>query len=230
MQIEPVAHVQGGFPERFGTPRQPGLVPHAEARLVMAPPYDDSAALRGLSGCSHVWLVFGFHGTLRRGWSPTVRPPRLGGNTRVGVFATRSPFRPNGLGQSVVALLGVHREGDWCGLVIGNHDLLDGTPVYDIRPYMPYSDSLPDARPPPGFEGPPPSLTVRFEPQADRYMAKCSSNQRALVHEVLAADPRPAVQRDQAERRYAVRVGGLEVWWYVTGNNAVVTAVDEASD
>lgn len=230
MRIEPVAYVAGGFPERFGTPRQPRLTPHARCRVVLVPPYDDPDALRGLAGCSHVWLVFGFHQTLCRGWSPTVRPPRLGGNRRVGVFATRSPFRPNALGQSAVELVDVHVGGDWRGLAIANHDLLDGTPVYDIRPYMPYSDAIPAAVPPPGFEGAPAALPVRFEMEAERALARLGEGDRALISEVLAADPRPAVQRDGRARRHAVRLFGRDIHWYVSDGEVVVEAITEVAD
>lgn len=227
MRIEPVAYVSGGFPERFGTPRQPGLAPHARARLVLTPPYDDPETLRGLAGTSHVWVLFGFHASLARGWSPTVRPPRLGGNRRVGVFATRSPFRPNGLGQSAVALIKVHTGREWRGLTIADHDLLDGTPVYDIRPYMPYSDAVAEATPPPGFEGKPPSLPVTFEPAAERVMADLDDGDRALVREVLAADPRPAFHRDDSSRRYAMSLVGCEFHWRVADDRVIVEAVSD---
>lgn len=228
MWIEPIAHVQGGFEARFGTPRQPGLAPHARARVVLTPAYADPATLRGLAGCSHVWLLFGFHLT-QGDWSATVRPPRLGGNRRVGVFATRSPYRPNGLGQSVVELAAVHDDGDWLGLLIANHDLVDGTPVYDIRPYMPYSDAIPQACPPPGFEGAPAALTVRFEPAAERALAALGEADRALIREILAADPRPAVQRGRSERRHVVTVAGRDIHWYVADGEVVVEAVTEVS-
>jgi len=230
MRIEPVARVAGGFEERFGTPRQPGLVPQAQARVVMLAPYDDAAALRGLAGCSHVWLLFGFHCSPSRGWSPTVRPPRLGGNRRVGVFATRSPFRPNQLGQSAVELVKVHEDANWRGLVIANHDLMDATPVYDIRPYMPYSDAIPHAVPPPGFEGPPGELMVRFEPAAERVLGDLSEGDRALVRQVLAVDPRPAVQRDDPERRFVLNLFGCSIRWRVADGVAIVDAVSRLRD
>lgn len=230
MRIEPVARVAGGFEDRFGTPRQPGLVPQSRAHVVMLAPYDDPDALRGLAGCSHVWLIVGFHRSASRGWSPTVRPPRLGGNRRVGVFATRSPMRPNHLGQSAVELVDVHVDEDWRGLIIANHDLLDGTPVYDIRPYMPYADALPDAVPPPGFEGAPAELMVRFDRAADRVLRALPESDRALIRQVLAADPRPAVQRDDPERRFALNVLGLEIRWYVIDGVAIVDAVSHSGE
>ena len=224
--IEPIAYVQGGFSERFGTPRQPGLTPHARANVVLVAPYDDPAALRGLAGCSHVWLLFGFHLT-PASWSATVRPPRLGGNRRVGVFATRSPYRPNGLGQSAVTLEAVRDQGAWYGLVITNHDLVDGTPVYDIRPYMPYSDVIREAEPPPGFEGAPKALTVPIKPEAERAVAGLGEAERALIREVLAADPRPAVQRHRPGRRHAVTLSGRDIHWYVADGEVVVESVSE---
>ncbi len=144
MQIEPVGVIESCFKEKFGIPRQPGLVEAACASLRLLPPYDRAEAVRGLEGFSHVWLIFGFHATAAQGWRPTVRPPRLGGNARLGVFATRSTFRPNPLGLSVVRLLDIDtRRG--VQLQLAGGDLLNGTPVYDIKPYLPYADALSEA-------------------------------------------------------------------------------------
>lgn len=141
-KIKPVAHMKSDFPTKFGIPRQAGIVPALESRIVFEPEYGDREALRGIEGFSHLWLIWGFSEVRREGWSPTVRPPRLGGNVRMGVFATRSPFRPNSLGLSCVRLVSVEKDGS---LRVSGADLMDGTPIFDIKPYVPYADSHPDA-------------------------------------------------------------------------------------
>ncbi|WP_040095556.1 tRNA (N6-threonylcarbamoyladenosine(37)-N6)-methyltransferase TrmO, partial [Aeromonas australiensis] len=145
-EIDTLGIIRSPYKEKFAIPRQPGLVKSARARLELLPPYDQPDVLRGIEQFSHLWLSFVFHQTMAQGWHPTVRPPRLGGNERVGVFATRSTFRPNPLGLSVVELHGVGRERGKLWLELGAVDLLDGTPIVDIKPYVPYADSLPDAR------------------------------------------------------------------------------------
>ena len=146
MEIRPVGIVRSCFGGKFAVPRQPGLCPSAWGELVFEPEFRQPEALRGIEGFSHLWLIFGFHLTADAGWHPTVRPPRLGGNERVGVFASRSTFRPNGLGLSLVRLEGVEvREKEGSVLLLGGVDLVDGTPVYDVKPYLPYAESLPDA-------------------------------------------------------------------------------------
>ncbi|HSP44184.1 MAG TPA: tRNA (N6-threonylcarbamoyladenosine(37)-N6)-methyltransferase TrmO, partial [Luteolibacter sp.] len=146
MTLDPIGIVRSCFGEKFAGPRQPGLCPSAWGELILHPPYRSHEAVRGLEGFSHIWLIFGFHETAAQGWSPTVRPPRLGGNQRVGVFASRSTFRPNGLGLSLVRLEGIDEDSpDAPVLKLGGLDLIDGTPVYDIKPYLPYAESVPDA-------------------------------------------------------------------------------------
>ena len=144
--IEPIARIESDFAGKFGIPRQAGLVNALEARIVFEKKYRSADALRGIEGYSHLWLIWQFSANLREGWSPTVRPPRLGGNVRMGVFASRSPFRPNPIGLSCVRLLGVeHTESEGCILRVAGADLLDGTPIYDIKPYLPYVDAHPEA-------------------------------------------------------------------------------------
>ena len=194
--LVPIGYLATPFRDRFGIPRQPQLAPHALGRLRLLRPYDRAEAVRGLDAFSHVWLSFVFHRTAGR-WSPTVRPPRLGGNERVGVFASRSPFRPNPLGLSLVELLAIDTR-DGVLLTFGGVDLLDGTPVLDIKPYIPFVESRPAARA--GFvEGPPPQLPVDFTAQALDELHQHAHrwpDLSALLCEVLAQDPRPAYADD----------------------------------
>lgn len=213
--FRPIGVVHSCFDDRFGTPRQPGLVPSATAELILLPPYDQPESLRGLEGCSHVWLLFLFHASAGGGWAPTVRPPRLGGNQRMGVFASRSPFRPNPIGLSVVELAGLVNEPGRRGLCLRNHDLVDGTPVLDIKPYIPYSDALPQARPPHGFEQPPSRQPVRFSEQALQELADKPASLRALIAETLALDPRPAYRQSESGRLHGVHLAGHNVRWQV---------------
>ena len=146
--IRPIAHIESDFPEKFGIPRQAGIVEELRARVVFDGEYRNDEALRGIEGFSHLWLIWHFSASEREDWSPTVRPPRLGGNARMGVFATRSPFRPNALGLSCVRLLGVEKlPGKGATLLVGGADLMDGTPIFDIKPYIPFSDCHPEALP-----------------------------------------------------------------------------------
>ncbi|MEX0386286.1 tRNA (N6-threonylcarbamoyladenosine(37)-N6)-methyltransferase TrmO [Spiribacter onubensis] len=229
MDIEPIAIIRSDFEDRFGIPRQPGLVPAATAEVRLNPPFNDPDALRGLAGCSHVWLIFGFHAIDQAEWRPTVRPPRLGGNQRYGVFATRAPFRPNGLGLSLVRLEGVLDEPAR-GLAISGQDLLDGTPVYDIKPYMPAIEALPDARPPIGFEGRPETIAVSWSPAARAALPAASPQLGELIEQTVAADPRPAYQRGDGETRYGMRLHGHEVTWEADGTQARITAVAPVTD
>ncbi|MEX0448350.1 tRNA (N6-threonylcarbamoyladenosine(37)-N6)-methyltransferase TrmO [Spiribacter sp. 221] len=229
MDIEPIAIIRSDFEDRFGIPRQPGLVPAATAEVRLNPPFNDPDALRGLAGCSHVWLIFGFHAIDQAEWRPMVRPPRLGGNQRYGVFATRSPFRPNGLGLSLVRLEGVLDEPAR-GLAISGQDLLDGTPVYDIKPYLPAIEALPDARPPAGFETLPETLDVHWSPAARAALVGAPTQLGALIEQTVGADPRPAYQRDRGEARYGMRLLGYEVSWQADASQAYITAVSPAPE
>ncbi len=211
MNIEAIGVVRSCFGGKFGVPRQPGLCPSAWGELIFHEPFRMADALRGIDGFSHLWLVFGFHGTADGGWSPTVRPPRLGGNERVGVFASRSTYRPNGLGLSLVRLEEVvidHPEGPL--LRLGGLDLIDGTPVYDIKPYLAYAESVPDALQ--GYAAAPiPRLEVKVEPSAELAFAALAPRAQSLLREALSYDPRPAVQADESERVFGALLAGVNV-------------------
>jgi tRNA (adenine37-N6)-methyltransferase len=211
MNLEPIGIVRSCFGGKFGIPRQPGLCPSAWGELVFHQLFRSPEAIRGIEGFSHLWLVFGFHETAAQGWKPTVRPPRLGGNQRIGVFASRSTFRPNALGLSLVKLEGV----DWDSkqgpiLLIGGLDLLDGTPVYDIKPYLAYAESIPDASS--GFAGDEiPRLEIIISPEAEPAFAKLPDRAQRLICEALSLDPRPAVQADDPDRIYGALLCGHNV-------------------
>ena len=219
--IRPVAHIRTDFPTKFGVPRQSGRAPSAVGTVVFEPEFRDEAALRGIEGFSHLWLIFDFSEAHRETWSPTVRPPRLGGNTRVGVFATRSPFRPNPIGLSCVRLVAVEKSAD-CGTVlrVAGADLVDGTPILDIKPYLPFADSIPDATG--GFADAEVShrLAVEF---SDDLAAIIPADKRAALVECLADDPRPSYQDDG--RVYTMPYAGREVDFTVRGDTLTVVAV-----
>lgn len=215
--FRPVGIIRSCFKEKFGIPRQPGLVPAARARLELLPPFNRAEALRGLEEFSHLWLLFVFHASPDTPNQTTVRPPRLGGNRRLGVFATRSTHRPNPIGLSVVELLGIaEHQGQW-RLELQGADLLDGTPVLDIKPYLPYADALPDAHG--GFAdcAPEPTLRVDFTPEAlvrCRELAGERPGLHALIEQILQYDPRPAYRKGQeVERIYGLRLFDLDVRW-----------------
>ncbi len=220
MELTPIAHIRSDFSEKFGIPRQSGLVEELTAAVVFEPEYRDPSALRGLEGFSHLWLIWEF--SRSRGWSPTVRPPRLGGNKRLGVFATRSPFRPNPLGLSCVRLVEV-RQDRALGpvLVVAGADLMDGTPIYDVKPYLPYADCKPDAVG--GFAAQPKGadLTVECPPAL---LDRVPEDKRAALVAVLAQDPRPQYQ-DDPERVYGMAFAGLEVKFRVAGERLTVTEI-----
>lgn len=221
-QIEPIAHIESDFAGKFGIPRQAGLVDALEARIVFEEKYRSADALRGIEGFSHLWLIWQFSANLREDWSPTVRPPRLGGNERMGVFATRSPFRPNALGLSCVRLVRVENDGRrGCTLVVAGADLMDGTPVFDIKPYVAYADAHPDARS--GFAGAPPAGIAVVIPPA--LLARVPDGKRAALRGVLALDPRPRYQHDAA-RVYAMDFAGLNIKFTVSDDTLTVTDIE----
>jgi len=211
MTIHPIATVRSCFGEKFAVPRQPGLCPSAWGRLVFRPPFRSPEAIRGIEGFSHVWLIFGFHETLDHGWKPTVRPPRLGGNQRVGVFASRSTFRPNGLGLSLVKLEGIDTTAaDSPILLLGGLDLLDGTPVYDVKPYLPYAEALPDAAG--GFADEPiERLPVEVGSEASVAFERLPARARAVLLESLSLDPRPATNVADPARVFGALLCGCNV-------------------
>ena len=220
MELTPIAYIRSDFSEKFGIPRQSGLVEELTAAVVFEPEYRDPSAFRGMEGFSHLWLIWEF--SRSRGWSPTVRPPRLGGNKRLGVFATRSPFRPNPLGLSCVRLVEV-RQDRALGpvLVVAGADLLDGTPIYDVKPYLPYADCKPDAVG--GFAAQPKGadLTVDCPPAL---LDRVPEDKRSALLAVLAQDPRPQYQDDPA-RVYGMAFAGLEVKFRVAGERLTVTEI-----
>lgn len=216
--FEPIGFIRSPFKEKFGIPRQPGLIPEARGELVFTAPYNRPEAVSGLEGYSHVWLQFVFHQALREQWQPTVRPPRLGGNQRVGVFASRAPFRPNPIGLSVVKLEEVNTIGGTVTLVLSGLDLLDGTPVLDVKPYVGYVDSIPDARC--GFA--PVAPVVRFsvcysKRAEEQLLARPEPEQlRRFVTRLLELDPRPAYAGEsQPGRVYGIRLYDFDLRWRV---------------
>ena len=220
--MHPVAHIESDFAEKFGIPRQSGLVDALRARVVFEPPYRDPSALRGIEQFSHIWLLWQFTQAMRSGWSPTVRPPRLGGNTRVGVFATRSPFRPNPIGLSSVRLLAVERDPELGTVLrIAGADLMDGTPVLDIKPYVPYVDSHPEAAGGFASAGAPEALAVEISPEL---LEPVPEELRPALLGVLAQDPRPPYQ-DDPERVYGLDFGGFNVKFTVSGDRLQVRQI-----
>ena len=196
----PIGVVHSCFKEKFGIPRQPGLVPEAKATLEILAPFNRCEAIGGLDGFSHIWVIFVFHAVMRDQWRPTVRPPRLGGNQRVGVFASRSPFRPNPVGLSLVKLETIECDGERCLLQLSGADILDGTPVMDIKPYLPYAEALPEAEGGYASGYPEHSISVSFSTLAESQCAelegKGQPGLRRLIEQVLSQDPRPAYYAD----------------------------------
>lgn len=221
MQI--IAHIQTDFPTKFGIPRQSGLVKELEGRIVFTPPYRNPDAVRGLEGFSHIWLIWQFSESVREGWSATVRPPRLGGNVRMGVFATRSPFRPNPIGLSSVRLLGVEQSAELGPVLrVAGADLMNGTPIFDIKPYIPLSDCHPEAT---GGFSPrdnAPLLEVDFP---ESLLSQIPERARSALMGVLAQDPRPAYQKDP-NRRYGVPFAGYDVRFTVEDSVLRVVEVE----
>lgn len=218
-----IARIHNDFPTKFGLPRQSGLVPQARSVLVFEPEYRAAEALRGIEGYSHLWLLWEFHQAKREEWSPTVRPPRLGGNTRIGVFATRSPFRPNPIGLSCVRLEGVEKTQDrGTVLLLSGADLMDGTPVYDIKPYLPYTDCHPEATD--GFAGEVMNRRLRVV-FPERWRALVPEDRLDALLGILAQDPRPGYQQDP-QRVYGFSYAGLEVRFTVAGEVLTVCEVE----
>ena len=220
--LEVIARIENAYTSKFGVPRQSGIVDEVVSRIVFEPAYRVEEALRGIGDFSHIWLIWGFHEAKREGWSPTVRPPRLGGNTRIGVFATRSPYRPNGLGLSSVRLIGTEKTQDrGTVLLVAGADLMNGTPVYDIKPYLPVADCHPGATG--GFTDIHEKRHVRvFIPEEEA--EKLAAADRAALEKVLAEDPRPAYQ-DDPERVYAFEFAEKTVRFRVAGDVLTVTEI-----
>lgn len=215
--MTPVALTRSCFQDKFAVPRQPGLTRNAWADLVILPPFNREDAFRGLETCSHLWLTFQFHEAVRADWRPVVRPPRLGGNRKVGVFASRSPFRPNSLGLSVVRNEGLTRRDGELVLRIRDHDLIEGTPILDIKPYLPFADSVPEARVGWAGEEPPDRLTVSFSTEAEAQLAALPEERypdlKGLIEDVTSYDPRPSFRRGRQDedRVYGAHLYDLNI-------------------
>lgn len=218
-----IARIQTDYHDKFGIPRQSGIVPQTVGRIVFSPPYNRAEAVRGIEGYSHLWLLWQFSMALRDDWSPTVRPPRLGGNRRVGVFATRSPFRPNPIGLSSVRLLGVEYGENGPVLTVGGADLLDGTPIYDIKPYLAYTDAHPDAVG--GFSDGVRDYVLPVDFPGD-LLRRIAVADRPAVLGILENDPRPSYQEDE-ERVYYVTYGRYEIAFRVASGTLTVTDVEK---
>ena len=222
MTLKVIAHIRTAFPTKFGIPRQSGLVDSLRGEIIFTPEYRSADAVRGLEDFSHIWLVWQFSGAVRDTWSPTVRPPRLGGNTRMGVFATRSPFRPNPLGLSSVKLEGIEMRPEVGPvLLVRGADLMNGTPIYDIKPYIPYADCHPDAAA--GF-----TAQTQFHHVEvvcpEEVWAQVPAAEQDGLRGVLENDPRPSYQHDP-ERVYGMEFAGLEVHFKVDGDTLTVTDI-----
>jgi len=212
--MEVIARIHNDFPTKFGLPRQAGLAPSLRSKVVFEPDYRVPEALRGLEAFSHIWLIWGFSAS--EGWSPTVRPPRLGGNVRMGVFATRSPFRPNAIGLSSVRLESIEKDGEnGHVLIVSGADLMDRTPIYDIKPYLPGVDAHPDASD--GFVGEHRQVLLNVE-IVPSLAARLTESQLATLREILAQDPRPAYH-DDPSRIYGLSYAGLDIHFSVANNH-----------
>ena len=230
--FSPVAVMKSCFKAKFGIPRQPGLVPEAKGTIEFIPPFNQPNVVRGLEAFSHVWVLFVFDRNIRENWKATVRPPRLGGDRRVGVFASRSPFRPSPIGLSVLKLNEVVCRNGRVYLEVEGMDILDGTPILDVKPYIPYCDSIPDAIGGYADSEPPVQLEVRFTEEAGekcRLLENGIPGFRPLVEKLLRTNPRPAYQ-DELGRKYGIFLYGYEVEFTVDGDVALVLDIRDARE
>ncbi|WP_318470344.1 tRNA (N6-threonylcarbamoyladenosine(37)-N6)-methyltransferase TrmO [Photobacterium leiognathi] len=228
--IDPIGIIHSPYKEKFAVPRQPGLVPSARSEIILQGAANSLEAVRGIEQFSHLWLLFLFDQNLEAGWRPTVRPPRLGGNERIGVFASRATFRPNGIGMSAVELKGVRHENGNVIIELGGVDLVDGTPVVDIKPYIPYSDSLPQAQG--GFASSAPDLMpVCFSETAlNQLPVKNKAYYQTVISEVLAQDPRPAYKKGKPDpKQYAVHLFDFNVHFSVTEQQITVNQIEKVN-
>jgi len=229
-QFAQIGVIRSPYKEKFAVPRQPGLVKSGGGELHLIAPYNQADAVRGLEAFSHLWLLFIFHQTMEGGWRPTVRPPRLGGNARMGVFATRSTFRPNPIGMSLVELKGIRCQGEQVILELGSLDLVDGTPVVDIKPYLPFAEALPEAKASYAQQAPQATMPVGFTPELAECLPQLETRYphlRQFIVEVLAQDPRPAYrQQEEAGKEYAVWLLDFNVRWRVTDAGFEVFALE----
>ena len=226
--FNPVGIVSSPYRQKFAVPRQPGLVTAATGEILLVGDQNREEALRGLEDFSHLWIIFVFHQNLQQGWKPTVRPPRLGGNKRMGVFATRSPFRPNPIGLSVVELKGIKKQGRQWTLRIAGGDLVDGTPILDIKPYVPYVDAIAGAQG--GFTDNSPSVIVpvTFTSISEKQLAQhqvAYPTLKLLIEQVIAQQPQPAYHADNADRVYGMTLYNLNIQWRNDVQGSVVQAI-----
>ena len=225
VNIQVIARMRSDFPTKFGIPRQSGLVEELRATIVFEPEFRNADALRGIEGYSHLWLIWQFSEAVRTEWSPTVRPPRLGGNVRMGVFATRSPFRPNSLGLSSVRLLGVEQtENEGTVIHVAGADLMDGTPIFDIKPYIPYGDCHPDATG--GFTDTAGEFLLNVD-FPEELLQKLPEEKRSAAIGVLSHDPRPSYQR-KPDRIYGLNFAGFDIRFTVQDDQLTVVEVTKA--
>ncbi len=233
LTLDVIGYIESPFTSKFGVPRQPGLV-DSSARLWLSPPWDDPLAFRDIEGFSHLWILFHFHEIPpRERWSPLVRPPRLGGNNRVGVFASRSPYRPNPLGLSLVGNGGLIREGDRLGLVLGGGDFVDGTPVLDIKPYLPYAEALPGATGGYAQEPPPARLTIEYAPGTREALDAQELRHPGFAHlleQMLRLDPRPQYRPGDENHVYGLPLYDCNIRWRLAGGGITVTTVEPWED
>jgi len=228
--FEKIGVIHSPYKEKFAVPRQPGLVADGGGELHFLPPYNVADAVRGLEGFSHLWLLFVFHQTMEGGWRPTVRPPRLGGNARMGVFATRSTFRPNPIGMSLVELKGIRCQKDQVILQLGSLDLVDGTPIVDIKPYLPFAEAVPQARAGYAQSAPAADMPVYFTAEVQQQLLQLEKRYphiERFISQVLAQDPRPAYRKSEdVGKTYAVLLLDFNVRWRVTEQGSEVFALE----
>ncbi len=229
-QLTAIGHIQSPYKQKFAIPRQPRLVPEAKAKLVFSSDFNREEFVRGLDEFSHIWLLFRFHQTADKGYSAMVRPPRLGGNERKGVFATRATFRPNAIGMSAVKLEGIEYKNGQLSLLLSGIDLLDGTPILDIKPYLPYSDAMTDASAGFADSQPETDMSVEFSDEALAFIAKQTEQPelKAFISNVLKQDPRPAYKKQRdSEQSYGMILYDFNIRWHVQDNHNTVTSIEK---
>ncbi|MBS0848569.1 tRNA (N6-threonylcarbamoyladenosine(37)-N6)-methyltransferase TrmO [Citrobacter sp. JGM124] len=229
-QFTQIGCIHSPYKEKFAVPRQPGLVSDGGGELHLLPPYNQADAVRGLEAFSHIWLLFVFHQTMEGGWRPMVRPPRLGGNARTGVFATRSTFRPNPVGMSLVELKGIRCHKESVILELGSLDLVDGTPVIDIKPYLPFAEALPEARAGYAQSAPKADMPVYFTQEIQQQLGQLEPRYPHIarfIQQVLAQDPRPAYRKgEDSGKAYAVSLLDFNIRWRVSEHGFEVFAIE----
>lgn len=225
ISIEPIGIVHSPFEEKFGVPRQPGLV-EVISSIELLPPFNLPDAVKGLDGFSHIWVIFQFHQAVREQWKPLVRPPRLGGNEKRGVFATRSPFRPNNIGLSVVELKSIEMTDGKILLKVNGLDVIDNTPILDIKPYIGYADSISDAHSGFAVSAPQKAMQVIFSEQAEQQLLSLGEeNLKSLIESALSYDVRPAYRQTEQSAEYGIRLAGRNIRWLVEADRVVVLSV-----